>query len=329
MADIRSKYAANTANLRTAQQISQEAAQSPADQKAPPEPKTAVGLRGTIARLQEQVSEFQKVSKGEAQLKVSDIRRNPWQPRIRFNDEELQELALSIEKLGHLLHPIVVRPSPGNPGIYEIVAGERRWLAYQNLKKEDIPVRILSISDREMRLLALAENVARVNLTDYEQAKSFTSLLVDFPDVQVAASEVGISKGKAYRLLSFKTLPAYVIESLEADPTLLGSAASESLQALFNRNREKAEVIFKPIWQAYVKAPDSQVGLVASLKSALREQGATRSVVAPVREELTLKGSSVGYIKKDSKTLTISIKTQVLSEAQEKALRAQVAKLLS
>ena len=79
---------------------------------------------------------------------ISDLTRNPYQPRQNFKEEKLEELANSIRKNG-IIQPIAVRPSKSNTGKYEIVAGERRWLAAQKAGLHEIPITILDLSDVE------------------------------------------------------------------------------------------------------------------------------------------------------------------------------------
>ena len=79
-------------------------------------------------------------------VSISDLSRNPYQPRQSFSEEKLEELAQSIKKNG-IIHPIAVRPSKSDKSKYEIVAGERRWLAAQRAGLHEIPVTILNLSD--------------------------------------------------------------------------------------------------------------------------------------------------------------------------------------
>ena len=96
-------------------------------------------------------------------ISISDLSRNPYQPRQNFKEEKLEELANSIRKNG-IIQPIAVRPSKQKSGKYEIVAGERRWLAAQRAGLHEIPVTVLDLSDVESLEVAIVENIQRDDL---------------------------------------------------------------------------------------------------------------------------------------------------------------------
>ena len=103
---------------------------------------------------------------------IADLTRNPYQPRQNFKEEKLEELANSIRKNG-IIQPIAVRPSKSSSGKYEIVAGERRWLAAQRAGLHEIPITILDLSDVESLEVAIVENIQRDDLNPIEEAKGF------------------------------------------------------------------------------------------------------------------------------------------------------------
>ena len=107
---------------------------------------------------------------------ISDLNRNPYQPKQSFKEEKLEELANSIRKNG-IIQPIAVRPSKKESGKYEIVAGERRWLAAQKAGLHKIPVTILDLSDVESLEVAIVENIQRDDLNPVEEAKGYKRLL--------------------------------------------------------------------------------------------------------------------------------------------------------
>ena len=108
------------------------------------------------------VDKLKKVNQINA-VAISDLTRNPYQPRHHFSVEKLEELANSIKKNG-VIQPIAVRPSKLENGKYEIVAGERRWLAAQRAGLHEIPVTILDLSDVETLEVAIVENIQRDDL---------------------------------------------------------------------------------------------------------------------------------------------------------------------
>ena len=103
-------------------------------------------------------------------VSISDLSRNPYQPRQNFSEEKLEELTNSIRKNG-IIQPIAVRPSKSDPGRYEIVAGERRWLAAQKAGLHEIPVTVLDLSDVESLEVAIVENIQRDDLNPIEEAR--------------------------------------------------------------------------------------------------------------------------------------------------------------
>ena len=118
---------------------------------------------------------------------IADLTRNPYQPRQNFKEEKLEELANSIRKNG-IIQPIPVRPSKSSPGKYEIVAGERRWLAAQRAGLHEIPITILDLSDVESLEVAIVENIQRDDLNPIEEAKGYKRLNEEFKNKIVSAA---------------------------------------------------------------------------------------------------------------------------------------------
>ena len=112
-------------------------------------------------------------------ISISDLSRNPYQPRQNFKEEKLEELANSIRKNG-VIQPIAVRPNKSNKGKFEIVAGERRWLAAQRAGLHEIPVTILDLSDVESLEVAIVENIQRDDLNPIEEARGYKRLNEEF-----------------------------------------------------------------------------------------------------------------------------------------------------
>ena len=112
-------------------------------------------------------------------LPISDINRSKYQPRIIFDEEKLTELSSSIKQNG-IIQPIAVRPDRYNPGKFEIVAGERRWLAAQKAGLNDVPVVVLNINDQKSLEIAIVENVQRQDLNIIEEAKGYQRLVKEF-----------------------------------------------------------------------------------------------------------------------------------------------------
>ncbi|SVC82105.1 uncharacterized protein METZ01_LOCUS334959, partial [marine metagenome] len=101
-------------------------------------------------------------------IPIKDLSRNKFQPRKHFSKESLEELTNSIKEQG-VIQPIIVRPDKTNDGKYEIIAGERRWLASQNAGLHEIPVVILDVDDNKSLEFAIVENVQRQDLNPIEE----------------------------------------------------------------------------------------------------------------------------------------------------------------
>ncbi len=129
---------------------------------------------------------------GYREVAVHLVEPNPYQPRKEFSPEALTELVESIRAEG-LLQPIVVRPVGDR---FQLIAGERRWRAFQQLKLKAIPARIMTSSDASSASLALIENLQRADLNPLEEAHGYASLIRDFDLTQEAAAQ-RVGKGRA------------------------------------------------------------------------------------------------------------------------------------
>lgn len=152
------------------------------------------------------------------------LRRNPDQPRKTFDETDLDELANSIRERG-VLQPILVRPAPGAPGEFQIVAGERRWRAAQRVGLHTVPVLVRTLDDGEVAEISIIENVQRADLNPLEEALGYKSLLDRFGRTQDAiARVVGKSRSHIANALRLLNLPASVREHLEAGRLSAGHA---------------------------------------------------------------------------------------------------------
>jgi ParB family chromosome partitioning protein len=163
--------------------------------------------KGLGALLEEYLEDEQTRSGPERELAIDEIRSNPFQPRTRFSDEALKELADSIRENG-LLQPLVVRPSPSG---WEIVAGERRWRALQRLQWEKVPVIIRDLTDEQMLVLALVENLQREDLGPLEEAHGYQQLIDHFGlSRQDVGERVGRDRSTVSNALRLLGLPGPV-----------------------------------------------------------------------------------------------------------------------
>lgn len=129
---------------------------------------------------------------GYREIAVHQVEPNPYQPRKEFSDEALGELVESIRAEG-LLQPIVVRAAGDK---FQLIAGERRWRAFQQLKLKTIPARVMTSSDASSASLAMIENLQRADLNPLEEAHGYASLIRDFDLTQDAAAQ-RVGKGRA------------------------------------------------------------------------------------------------------------------------------------
>ena len=165
-------------------------------------------------------SKKNKISK----LPIADLQRNKYQPRINFDKQKLEELASSIKENG-VIQPIAVRPSKYNPGKYEIVAGERRWLATQKAGLNEIPVIILDIDDQKSLEIAILENVQRQDLNVIEEAKGYQRLSKEFGyDHDKISKFMSKSRSHISNTLRLLTLPQDVIGLIEEGKLTAGQA---------------------------------------------------------------------------------------------------------
>ncbi|MFY0649323.1 MAG: ParB/RepB/Spo0J family partition protein [Methylophilaceae bacterium] len=182
--------------------------------------------RGLSALFESEIEEDQvqeKPLKGEMIENISVDQLNPgqYQPRKRFDEESLQELADSIIEQG-LMQPIIVRKSENN---FEIIAGERRWRAAKLAKLETIPVIVREINDRTASVIALIENMQRVDLSPIEEAEGIKKMIDEFGITHEEASDaVGKSRSAITNLLRLLQLTDFVKEKLISGDIDMGHA---------------------------------------------------------------------------------------------------------
>ena len=146
---------------------------------------------------------------------IKDITRNKFQPRKNFNKEHLEDLTNSIKEQG-IIQPIVVRPNKQEEGKYEIIAGERRWLASQNAGLHEVPVVILDINDVKSLEFAIVENVQRQDLNPIEESRGYQRLIDEFNYNQDKLSKfIGKSRSYIANSLRLLSLPEDILLMVE------------------------------------------------------------------------------------------------------------------
>ena len=165
-----------------------------------------------------------KVEKNINKLSISDLTRNKYQPRRIFNQENLDELTNSIKERG-IIQPIIVRRTKNENSNYEIIAGERRWLAAQKAGLHEVPVVIIEADDLKSLEFAIVENVQRNDLNAIEEAQGYQRLIDDFSyDQDKVAKFIGKSRSHISNCLRLLTLPKEVIELIEESKLSRGHA---------------------------------------------------------------------------------------------------------
>ena len=171
-------------------------------------------------------------------VQIKDIQKNPYQPRKEFSEEKIQELAQSIKENG-LIQPIIVRKSPVLG--YEILAGERRYRASIAAGLSEIPVIIKQLSDQDMMLHSIIENLQRENLNPIEEAKAYQSLIdKGFTHTEIA-EKMGKSRPYITNLVRLLGLPKHILTEVEsgklsqAHARLLIQLSSDRQDKLLNR----------------------------------------------------------------------------------------------
>ena len=157
-------------------------------------------------------------------VSINDLIRNKFQPRKHFSKENLEELTNSIKERG-VIQPIVVRPDKNLKSKYEIIAGERRWLASQNAGLHEVPVVILNVDDAKSLEFAIVENVQRQDLNSIEEARGYQSLIDEFNYNQDKLSKfIGKSRSYIANTLRLLSLPDEVLQMVEQGNLSAGHA---------------------------------------------------------------------------------------------------------
>ena len=156
-----------------------------------------------------------EVPKSLNKIPISSIIRNKYQPRKAFDKISLDELTSSIKERG-IIQPIVVRKSKENNQKFEIVAGERRWLAAQNAGLHEVPIVVVDADDLKSLEFAIVENVQRADLNPIEEARGYQRLINEFSyDQEKVAKFIGKSRAHISNCLRLLTLPHDVILLIE------------------------------------------------------------------------------------------------------------------
>ena len=165
-----------------------------------------------------------KIETQKNQLSISDLIPNKFQPRKIFDENNLIDLTNSIKERG-ILQPIIVRKSKDNKSKFEIIAGERRWLAAQRAGLHNVPVVIAEANDLKSLEFAIVENVQRHDLNALEEAQGYKRLIDEFSyDQEKVSKFIGKSRSHITNSLRLLILPEEVIKLIETQKLTAGHA---------------------------------------------------------------------------------------------------------
>ena len=186
-----------------------------------------------------------KIEPKKNQLPISDLVPNKYQPRKIFNENDLEELTNSIKERG-IIQPIIVRNSNDDKSKYEIIAGERRWLAAQRAGFHEVPVVITEADDLKSLEFAIVENVQRNDLNPLEEALGYKRLIDEFSyDQEKVSKFIGKSRSYIANALRILTLPDDVIKLIETQKLTTGHA--KILVGLENASFVASKIIEKKL----------------------------------------------------------------------------------
>ena len=213
-----------------------------------------------------------KVEKNTNKLLLSDIIPNKYQPRKNFDEENLDDLANSIRERG-VIQPIIVRKSDKEVSKFEIIAGERRWLAARKAGLHDIPVVVTEADDLKSLEFAIVENVQRHDLNPLEEAQGYKRLIDEFSyDQEKVSKFIGKSRSYITNSLRLLSLPLEIIKLIESKKITAGHAkilvglensvfvANKIVEKKLSvRQAEKFVQLFKSKKKSYFKTKDSNI----------------------------------------------------------------------
>ena len=180
--------------------------------------KSKKGLGRGLSSL---IGDTKTVSKNN-KISVSDLIRNRYQPRKTFDEESLEELTNSIKSRG-IIQPIIARSSTDNK--YEIIAGERRWLAAQRAGLHEVPVVVVDADDKKALEFGIVENVQRHDLNSIEEAEGYKRLIDEFNyDQEQVAKFIGKSRSHITNSLRLLTLSNYITDLIKTNKITPGHA---------------------------------------------------------------------------------------------------------
>ena len=237
---------------------------------------------------------------------IADLQRSKYQPRIIFDEEKIIELSSSIKENG-VIQPIAVRPNSYEPGKYEIVAGERRWLAAQKAGLNEVPVIVLDLDDKKSLEIAIVENVQRQDLNQIEEAKGYQRLIKEFGyDHEKISKFMSKSRSHISNTLRLLTLPQDILSMIEEGELTAGQA--RPLIGLPNASDIAENIVRKKISAREVES-------LTKIKKAPKKSKTEDPNITFVRNEIESKlGLNVEISNKKNNSGKITIKYKSLDQ---------------
>lgn len=301
-------------------------AQKPDPVMAPPKPQTVkrAGLAGLLKdSLSHQVVHHREMQPNEADeqgarmaqpLRVDLIDPNPYQPRMSFDAEEIEELAQSIDELG-LQSPITVRVKGER---FELVSGECRLRAHKVLGRIMISCFVVQIDDETSAANALQENVQRKNLSDFEIFNSITRMRADFKTSKTIKQKIKISKAHLSRIDAFEVFTPGALEILRKNPKIMGSNTAGALRSALNLLPDLDKTA---IDDAFCKAlrdlTSNKIKQNAFVNAVLSQLGVTKTPKPKsVSSDIKREGVTIAYVKDTKKERVICLDRKEFTEDQ-------------
>ena len=238
-----------------------------------------------------------KIEVQKNQLLVSDLIPNKYQPRKNFDEVNLKDLTNSIKERG-MIQPIIVRKSKNENWKFEIIAGERRWLAAQRAGIHNVPVVVTEADDLKSLEFAIVENVQRHDLNPLEEAQGYKRLIDEFSyDQEKVSKFIGKSRSYITNSLRILTLPAEVIKLIETQKLTTGHAKilvglenasfvankivekklsvrqAENFVQLFKKKRQKSKITKDTNIIALELSVSNKIGLNVEIQNNMRNKG--------------------------------------------------------
>ena len=238
-----------------------------------------------------------KIEQQKNKVSIKDIVRNKFQPRKVFDEENLNDLTRSIKERG-IIQPIIVRQSVEDKNKFEIIAGERRWLAAQQAGLQEVPVVVTEADDLKSLEFALVENIQRHDLNPLEEAEGYRRLIDQFSyDQEKVSKFIGKSRSHITNSLRILTLPPAVIKLIENKQISAGHAKilvglenssfiakkiiekklsvrqSENFVKLFKNPKQKISTHKDPNIKDLEKSVSEKIGLSVIIKNNKRNKG--------------------------------------------------------